>query len=66
MEINIGFSGDTADFLKGLHGTEFIVGVHYGDETGDGQVVKEIAQVLRADLSIAIGSEISDGDAASG
>ena len=66
MEINVSFTGDAADFFEWLHGAEFIVGVHDGDETGIGEVVKEIAQALRVDLSIAIGSEISDGDAASG
>jgi len=66
MEINVSFAGDVADFFEGLHGAEFIVGMHYGDETGIGEVAKEIAQMLRIDLAIAIGSQISDGDAAGG
>src|ERR1700722_4939407 len=66
MEINVGFSGDTADFFERLHGAEFIVGVHHGDEVGVRQVVKQIAQMLRIDLSIAIGGEITDGDAPCG
>ena len=34
MEIDVGFARDAADFFERLHGAEFIVGVHDGDEIG--------------------------------
>ena len=34
MKANIGFGGDAADFLDGLDGAEFVVGVHHADENG--------------------------------
>ena len=32
VEINFVLLGDAADFFERLHGTEFIVGVHHGDQ----------------------------------
>src|SRR5260370_41677066 len=57
VEIDVGFGGDAADFFKRLHGTEFVVGVHDGDEHGfrpDGA-----AKILDVNLSLAIGRKIS-------
>ena len=66
MKIDVGFFRDAADFFERLHGAELIVGVHDGDETRVRYFVKEIAQMLRIDLSFAISGEIPDGDAAGG
>ena len=62
VEVDVGFGRDLADFFEGLHGAEFIVGVHDGDQHGLGMLAQGVAQGLEINLSVAIDREIGDRD----
>jgi len=61
VEIDIALRGEFADLSERLHGAEFVVGVHDGDERG--VRAKGFFDLVDSDDAVGIDREISDGHA---
>ena len=58
MEINVGVFGDAADFFERLHRSEFVVGVHDGDERGF--LANRAAQVFKVYQAVLVNVQVSN------
>src|SRR5262249_19750048 len=61
VEVDIALRGKFSDFCERLHGAEFVVRVHDGNERG--VWAKRFLDLLHGDKTLAIHGKIGDGDA---